>query len=96
METLRNSVLKKVKKVRLCSLNAAGFVSLGGGMAVVVVVVVAEVGAVMAVASAVPLVGAAKVVGGTGNAGVLVVGTSSSEEDSLCLVLVESLSLLIL
>jgi hypothetical protein len=63
---------------------------------VVVVVVVAEVGAVMAVVSAVPLVGAAKVVGGTVNAGVLVVGTSSSEEDSLCLVLVESLSLLIL
>ena len=62
----------------------------------VVVVVVAEVGAATAVASAVPLVGAAKVVGGTGNAGVLVVGTSSSEEDSLCLVLVESLSLLIL
>ena len=65
-------------------------------MAVVVVVVVAEVGAATAVASAVPLVGAAKVVGGTGKAGVLVVGTSSSEEDSLCLVLVESLSLLIL
>ena len=61
-----------------------------------VVVVVAEEGAATAVASAVPLVGAAKVVGGTGNAGVLVVGTSSSEEDSLCLVLVESLSLLIL
>ena len=69
----------------------------GAATAVVsAVVVVAEEGAATAVASAVPLVGAAKVVGGTGNAGVLVVVTSSSEEDSLCLVLVESLSLLIL
>ena len=89
---MRNSVLKKVKKVRLCSLNAAGFVSLGGSMAVVVVVV----GAATAVAPAVPLVGAAEVVDELGNAGVLVVGTSSSKKDSLCVVMAESLSLLIL